>query len=315
MLCRISYDSSYYSRKLFTYKDKYKNCNDSNNILICGNKYEGQKKEQIDFNIHNFYVTNLSRVIALNKYSKNAKCKNNKLIIAITSAPNYYLQRESFRFSYENYTKYVSFLFFTGLSNRTNENMLLFDEQNQYHDIVIFNYISSYYNSSLLMVLLMKWVYRKCKEYLYLIYHTSDVYFNLKLFLKQYHFANYSFISKIVKKARVIRKRNSRFYIPYKIYNYSHFPDYPSGPFIALSPFAIRIISLFDYNKITNLWIDDVIIGIIFDYAQLKGKNINNICNTYPASHYLPNLDFIKESYIYIHSLPPGSIYYLHNII
>lgn len=94
----------------------------------------------------------------------------------------------------------------------------------------------------------------------------------------------------------MVRNNNSRFFIPYYIYNQIHYPDYPNGPLIAFSKKAVKLISEFDYNRIINIWMDDVIIGMVINV-------------------FLPNISFIKHNLIYIHSLPPGAIYFLHSSI
>lgn len=298
-------------KRLIFYERKYDKCNSSTNLLYCGSKYEGYKVEQKNYNPFNYFVTNLTKDISENKHSKYVKCDNKKIIIGITSAPTYYLQRISFRLSYNIYSKYVSYIFFTGMSHDLKENNILINEQRKYHDIVVFNFESSYFNSSLLMVLVIKWINKKCTKYNYFVYHTSDVFFNIQLFTKHYIKTSYNYIAKLFYKPKVVRSKRSRFYIPFKVYKNSVFPTYPSGPFIALSKNAIRAFSIFNFSKITNIWIDDVVLGLVFNQLNIIGKNINNIINNYPIYYYLPNIDHIKNKLIYIHSLPPGSIYFL----
>lgn len=184
---------NYYIQRLIFYDMKYRNCNDNVNVLKCGSCYEERKNEHID-NDPKYYITNLSYSPIINTLSKNVVCSLSIIIIGITSAPNFDFQRLSFRLSYKKFNTYIKYYFFTGLSSNTSENEKLFLEQNYYNDIIIFNFESSYFNSSLLMISAMKWINRNCEKYMYFIYHSSDVYFNIKYFIQLYNTTTYNYI-------------------------------------------------------------------------------------------------------------------------
>lgn len=299
-------------KKLFHFVRNYENCyNYSLTPLSCGHKYEGykvQKKGKFPQNV----LVNLS-VCKNIKTIFHTKCLSNKLIIGIVCAPNHYLERLAFRTGYANYNN-VTVLFFTGLSDDFNINELLKSESFYHKDIVIFNFVSHYFNSSLMLSLELKWINTNCIEYKYFIYHTADVFFNFHLFYKKYIQSDVVFplLGQILKKNRVLRSNRSRFYVPYEIYNKSHYPPQPNGPLVAFSSKTIEKMVKRVCKVKMSFWMDDVFLAFLIKDVRIKPYNLKNVISLYPVQiKKLPSLYSIASNIIYIHSLPPAAILYL----
>lgn len=313
-----NYSNTYYrylnsiKHKLYIYVSSYNNCNNySSTPLYCGHKIEGYKKQKKGFHPHDVLV-NIT-VHELIKSVDKIVCNNKELIVGVVSAPQHFMERLSLREGYKRYNS-LSLYFFTGLSNITSVNELLKDENALYKDMIIYNYISHYFNSSLMFVLEIKWINENCKGYKYFIYHTTDVYFNYNLFYKMYIAKPYKYhlIGQILKKNRVLRSNKSRFYVPYTIYNSTHYPPQPNGPLVAFSLETIKKL----VNNVNNIkmsfWMDDVYLSFLIKESKIKVTNMKNVISLYPVQiKKLPNLSYIISHIIYIHSLAPGAILYL----
>lgn len=184
-----------------------------------------------------------------------------------------------------------------------------------YHDLVVFDFISHYFNSSLMLTLELFWIYTNCYHYKYFIYHTPDVFFNVNYFYLQYiknSTTIYEVIAQMLYKNRVLRSNRSRFYVPYSIYNHSHYPPQPNGPLIILSLNAIKkIINSIDRVKF-SFWMDDVFLAFLLKLVNITTHHLNNAISLYPVQiKKHPSLSFIVKKIIYIHSLPPGAILFL----
>lgn len=297
-------------KKLLYYASKYSNCNSTRNPLYCGHKYEGYKLQKKDIYPNNVIVkfSNYKQI----KIIGNTICRNNKIIVGVVSAPDNFLQRLALRMGYISYG--LALIFFTGLSTNYKVNKLVKNENEYYHDIIIFDFVSHYFNSSLMLVLELNWIYNNCKKYKYFIYHTPDVYFNYFLFYKIYitNVYTYPLIADILVNNKVLRSNRSRFYVPLSIYSNKYYPLQPNGPLIAFSLDTIKkIVNNIEKVNMT-FWMDDVYLAFLIQHIKIKTYQFKNVISTYPIqSKTLPTTSFIISNITYIHSLPPGSIYFL----
>lgn len=297
-------------KNLLYYSSKYRNCNSTVSPLYCGHLYEGYKTQKNGLHPSNVLVS-LSNYKRINTIG-NTVCINKEIIIGVVCAPDNFMHRLSLRKGYKSYN--LTLLFFTGLSDNIKVNELIKNENDYYHDIIIYNFVSHYFNSSLMLVLELKWIFQNCRCYKYFIYHTPDVFFNYHLFCKTFINATYTYplIAQILKRNRVLRSNRSRFYVPFSVYNKTHYPPQPNGPFIAFSLNTIQqIVNNIDKVKMT-FWMDDVYLAFLVKQNKIETHNIKNAISLYPVQiKSLPNLSIIASRILYIHSLPPGSIFYL----
>lgn len=300
-------------RKLLFYVKKYKNCNSTLTPLYCGHKYEGYKVQKKGL-YPNSVIVNLSNYYRINNIG-NTKCKGKEVIIGVVCSPDSFLQRVALRMGYLSHN--IVLLFFTGLSNNKRLNELVMKENNYYHDIIIYDFVSNYFNSSLMLVLELYWIFKYCKNYKYFIYQTPDVFFNYCLFFKTYVKKGYTYplIAQILRRNRVIRSNRSRFYVPFSVYNNTHYPPQPNGPLIAFSLNTVRHI-INNINKVKmTFWMDDVYLAFILHHIKIRTYHFKNVISMYPVQiKKLPNISVIIKKVMYIHSLPPGSIFFLMQI-
>lgn len=301
-------------KKLLFYNIMYNNCNIRNNPLLCGHRYEGYKKQKKGIHPSNI-LSNLSLYKSIEILTDRV-CERKDIIIGVVCAPHHFMERMSIRMGYKKY-KNELLLFFTGLSSEEIDNKRLYEENDIYNDIVIFDFISYYFNSSLLMVLEINWVNSKCKEFKYLVYHTPDVFLNYFLFYKKYiietKIIHHVIAQKLIRN-RVLRSNKSRFYVPFAVYNSSYYPPQPNGPLIIFSKNILNLlISRVDNVKL-SFWMDDVFLSFLLYETKINIYNLNNIISSYPVQvKVLPNVSHIITKVIYIHSLPPGAIFFLLN--
>lgn len=103
----------------------------------------------------------------------------------------------------------------------------------------------------------------------------------------------------------------SKFYIPYEIYNRTYYPPYVNGPFIAISEKTMnKICSIIDEMK-SVLFIDDVYFGLLMEYAKnIEIKEISDKCVPFYPGNFKRKIDEYKRKVIYVHPLMPGAINY-----
>lgn len=286
----------------------YKACINKTNMINCGRNKSIFKK-------HNKPSPIFRKQFILPKteckvYSHTIKeCNSKKLfiLVGVGTGPEYFYERHVYRIYYQKF-KYLNYYFFMGLPKNDSIYKKVYEENEIYKDIIIFPFISSYYNLTSQIICTFKWVNTNCHKYKWYIHQTSDSYLNVRKifsFLKYYNECK-CIIGYIHNNTAVIRNRNSEFYIPYHVFNSSLYPPYPNGPGYFVHKNAIREICE-NFNIATpKLWIDDVFIGIVIFNTNISLINLNSYFHMFGKIYYR---DINK--YFLIHNLSPSEIYLL----
>lgn len=286
----------------------YKKCISRTNIVQCGrNKSIIHKHNKPPTNYRKGFILPLTECKIISTTLK--MCNENRVIvlIGIASGPDYFYERYVYRLYYNKF-KYVKYYFFMGLSENKYINKKIYKENEIYKDIIIFSFVSSYYNLTTQIVCTLKWVSSHCSNYKWYIHQTSDTFLNIN---RIFHFLKKQIeckcvIGYIFRNMQVDRVKNNTFYIPYNIYNYKIYPPYPNGPGYIVHKSAIN-----EINKRINIsnpkvWIDDVYIGIVISNTNISLVNIKTHCHMFG---FINNKNLNR--YFIIHNLSPSEIYFL----
>lgn len=205
--------------------------------------------------------------------------------------------------------------FFIGESRNEEINRMVAEENRKYNDMIIFNYISSYYNNSLQFIMSMRWIYNNCKSFRYILSQQSDTFVNIPHFKNKYEFSssNYSIISIIRKKEKVIRNKKSIWYIPYSIYNKSNiWPDFPYIPHLFLHSSTVEKIVNASYYLNEILFMDDVYLGMLLEFSNLNITAIKiNAKFILHFNYRSADVDIIKNNILFMHGIKPEVVLYL----
>jgi hypothetical protein len=177
-------------------------------------------------------------------------------------------------------------------NNKSNIDKLLHLEQQKYNDLIQGNFIDSYRNLSYKSLIAWKWIKNNCNKASYIIKLDDDVFLNifkLKQILNNYNIfksINNSFICYLYTRSKPIRDLKSiysKWYVTQNEYNLNlyknmsifddGYPCYCRGVGVVMTPDIISKLYLKSF-QIKLFWIDDVYVGILGKYVNVKFENI-----------------------------------------
>lgn len=236
------------------------------------------------------------------------------ILMGILTRPKEFILRNLYRKIYENYTD-TSYLFFTALSLDPEVNEMVKQEADLFKDLIVFNYISSYWRSSSQMIIIYKYLSKYCDNYIYFMYHQGDIYFNYKLFKKMYlnpDNITYPVIGVNYARSEVVRDPNRPWFVPMDLFPNQFYDPYVSGSCFFLSKDTVNNCSKIADTTTPFIWMDDVYTGMLFKRLGIQIEDIMDHANVlYPVYFVLPGIKVIMENYIFLHTLTPGEVLHI----
>lgn len=283
---------------------------------MCGRNETAYNSLKIAIKPHVTYIP--YTLIKLCKFYNRLECKNVYLYIGILTRPECLYERLITRRILNN-IKYINYIFITGFSLDEYINLMLSKEVNYYSDIIRFNIINSYYNSSLIMSCFYLYLFKNCQNIKWIMKLDIDTYFNPHKIFDLLHNLNnnISVIGSINKNSKLKCNSNNKWSIKCgnKNQSFLHIPSYPYGPAFIFKFSIISCINTYFINRNEIIWIEDIFFGILMHYCHLKYLDISNITEiTYKPKYNLS----ITRNNIFIHGLNPIEIFlanklYLNN--
>lgn len=184
---------------------------------------------------------------------------------------------------------------------------LLDEESTVFGDIVQQDFLDTYNNLTLKMLMGMEWVTKFCHNASYVMKVDSDVFLNVNYLVHQLLHpelpprSNY-FTGFIVSYTEPIRNKESKWYIPEEVYPGDTYPPYPSGPaYVFSGDMAEKIYEV--AQDILVFGIEDAFIGICLYKLNILpvkapknmfhghkiGYNPYTFCNLVMVHHYKDN--------------------------
>jgi hypothetical protein len=234
------------------------------------------------------------------------KFKSKFIFIYIFTSLKSFTKRQLIRNTWANKSLNLfeyNLVFIIGKTNYLNETVdeLLYLEQQKYNDLIQGNFIDSYRNLSYKSLIAWKWIKNNCNQASYVFKLDDDVFLNifkLKKILNNYNIfksTSNSFICK-VPNSSPIRDPNSKWFVTENEFNlklYENvtdnggYPNYCSGVGVVMTPDIISKLYLKAF-EIKLFWIDDVYVGILGKYINVKFEII--------ASYYSNDLNRLNET-------------------
>nr|DBA26309.1 TPA: hypothetical protein GDO54_010588 [Pyxicephalus adspersus] len=171
--------------------------------------------------------------------------------------------------------KKIKTLFLLGTAmkeeERANYQKLLEFENQIYGDILQWDFLDSFFNLTLKEVHFLKWMTIYCHQVPYIFKGDDDVFVsptNILDFLDGNKQPDL-FVGDVLLKARPIRKKENKYYIPTSLYNKSLYPPYAGGGGFVMAGSLVR--KLFKASETLDLYpIDDVFLGMCLEVIKVN---------------------------------------------
>lgn len=199
------------------------------------------------------------------------------LLLFIKTAPENYDRRSAIRKTWgnENYVHSqfnanIKTLFALGipgpLKGKDLQRKLIWEDQ-EYKDIIQQDFVDSFYNLTLKLLLQFSWTNTFCPHAKFLMTADDDIFIhmpNLIEYLQELEQTGVRdfWIGHVHRGGPPVRDKNSKYYVPYEMYRWPAYPDYTAGAaYIISSDVAAKV---YEASQALNssLYIDDVFMGL-----------------------------------------------------
>ncbi|KAG8445017.1 hypothetical protein GDO86_009964 [Hymenochirus boettgeri] len=256
------------------------------------------------------------------------KCSGDiDLLIVVKSIITQHDRREVIRKTWGKDTeidgKKVRTLFLLGTAmkeeERANYQKLLEFENLIYGDILQWNFLDSFFNLTLKEVHFLKWMSIYCNNVKYVFKGDDDVFVspvNVLEFLDG-NSAPDLFVGDVLEKAKPIRKKDNKYYIPAALYNKSYYPPYAGGGGFIMAGSLVK--RLYKASETLELYpIDDVFLGMCLEVIKVHPifhegfktfgivKNKNSKMNKDPC---------FFQSMLVVHKLLPDDLMHMWKLV
>ncbi|KAI1891549.1 hypothetical protein AGOR_G00144940 [Albula goreensis] len=217
----------------------------------------------------------------------------------------------------------VKTLFLLGASSneaeKANHQKLLEYEDYIYGDILQWDFLDSFFNLTLKETHFLKWFSTYCGEVSYIFKGDDDVFVNVQNifeFLRDTNIKNL-FVGDVLFKAKPIRKKENKYYIPQALYNKTHYPPYAGGGGFLMDGTLAR--KLYAASETLDLYpIDDVFLGMCLEVLQVSPVK-HNAFKTFGLvknkSSRLNKEPCFFKSMIVVHKLLPPELTRMWNLV
>lgn len=199
---------------------------------------------------------------------------------------------------------------------------LLAYESNTFRDILLWDFEDTFFNLTLKETHFLQWVNHSCAGVKYIFKGDADVYVNVENILEMLRGLDPHhdlFVGDIIVRARPIRRRNSKYYVPEFVYGQGVYPSYAGGGgFVMSGHTALRLNRA--CQEVELFPIDDVFLGMCLQRISLQptrheGFRTFGIVRSSAAPH-LQVFDpcFYRELMV-VHSLTVPQIWLMYNLL
>ncbi|KAK1896933.1 UDP-GlcNAc:betaGal beta-13-N-acetylglucosaminyltransferase 7 [Dissostichus eleginoides] len=220
--------------------------------------------------------------------------------------------------------KRVKTLFLLGkpssVAERANHQKLVEYEDYIYGDILQWDFLDSFFNLTLKETHFLKWFHTYCPSVRYVFKGDDDVFVsvdNIFEFLEGSNQANNLFVGDVIVKAKPIRKKENKYYIPLALYNKTHYPPYAGGGgFLMDGNLARRLYFVADTLELYP--IDDVFLGMCLEVLQvtpIKHNAFKTFGLVKNKSSKLNREPCFFKSMIVVHKLLPSDLMHMWHMV
>ncbi|XP_069753199.1 lactosylceramide 1,3-N-acetyl-beta-D-glucosaminyltransferase A [Narcine bancroftii] len=218
------------------------------------------------------------------------KCQDQDvlLLLFVKSSPKNSHRRDAIRqtwgneqYIYSELKAIIKVIFVLGihkdLSQRKRVQRNLLVEDQQHSDLIQQDFYDDFHNLTLKLIFQFEWANTFCKNAKFVMSSDDDVFIhtpNLINYLLQLDKEIMNFwIGRVHRGAPPIRNKESKYYVPYEMYQWPSYPDYTAGAgYVVSQDVAVKVYkALMTLN--TSLYIDDVFMGICAKMMEVPPQN------------------------------------------
>ncbi|KAL2804753.1 lactosylceramide 1,3-N-acetyl-beta-D-glucosaminyltransferase [Daubentonia madagascariensis] len=199
------------------------------------------------------------------------------LLLFVKTAPENYDRRSAIRKTWGN-EKYVQSqlnaniktLFALGTPNLLKgeelQRKLVWEDQ-MYHDIIQQDFVDSFYNLTLKLLLQFSWANNFCPHAKFLMTADDDIFIHMPNLieylqsLEQIGVQDF-WIGRVHRGAPPIRDKSNKYYVSYEMYQWPAYPDYTAGAAYIISGDVAAKVYEASQTLNSSLYIDDVFMGL-----------------------------------------------------
>ncbi|XP_062849010.1 lactosylceramide 1,3-N-acetyl-beta-D-glucosaminyltransferase B [Trichomycterus rosablanca] len=208
------------------------------------------------------------------------KCANRDvmLLLFVKSSPENFERRQAIRSTWGNEVYIeralgvtVRVLFALGRHprplDRKKLQQKLYSEDQRYQDLIQQDFIDSFHNLTIKLLLQLGWKHAYCRHARFLMSADDDIFVhlpNLIRYLREVDRAGVKdfWVGKVHRGAPPIRRKDSKYYVSEEMYPWLLYPDYtPGAGYVVSSDVASRVYQA-SLTLNASLYIDDVFMGI-----------------------------------------------------
>uniref|UniRef100_A0A8C7ZYS1 Hexosyltransferase n=1 Tax=Oryzias sinensis TaxID=183150 RepID=A0A8C7ZYS1_9TELE len=250
------------------------------------------------------------------------------LLIVIKSVATQHDRREVIRKTWGKEQvldgKRVKTLFLLGKpsneAERENHQKLVEYEDKIYGDILQWDFLDSFFNLTLKETHFLKWFHTYCPDVRYVFKGDDDVFVsveNIFEYLESIKNEKNMFVGDVLVKAKPIRKKENKYYIPEALYNETYYPPYAGGGgFLMDGPLARRLDRA--ANTLELFPIDDVFLGMCLEVLHVTPTKHNAFKTFGLVKNRKSRLNrepcFFKNM-IVVHKLLPAELMHMWHLV
>lgn len=202
------------------------------------------------------------------------------ILIFVHSAPDHFDRRATIRRTWAGKNKIsgkiIKCVFLIGSVNDMQLQKELFQEQQQFKDMVQGNFIDSYRNLTYKFVMGLKWISHYCRQAKYILKTDDDMFVDM-FQMVDYLTASFGYPTPsdlimcfVIPYANPKRSQRSKWRVSFKEYKNQKYPTYCSGWAIIMSPDVVFNLYQESFN-VPYFWVDDVFVsGILAQKIGVK---------------------------------------------
>lgn len=219
------------------------------------------------------------------------------LLVFIKTSPENFRRRRAIRATWGNETYIqkslgatVKVLFALG-AIRTKDNEPLWtkrsgaifqeqlaEENRRFGDLIQQDFLDSFHNLTLKLILQFRWLHQHCAHAQFFMTADDDIFVhmpNLVRYLQEASSRSVTnfWVGKVHRGAPPIRKKESKYYVPFEMYQWPLYPDYTAGAaYVVSKDVADRVYhAMLTLNA--SIYIDDVFMGICGNAIGVSPQN------------------------------------------
>lgn len=199
---------------------------------------------------------------------------------------------------------------------------LMQQESHYYKDILLWDFLDTFFNLTLKEIHFLSWAEQFCGNVKFVFKGDTDVFVNVENLISYSQTQDPSkdlFVGDIINRAKPIRSKKSKYYIPETMYGLGMYPAYAGGGGFLMSGVTMKKLSK-SCNEVELFPIDDVFLGMCLQRVNItpvlhEGFKTFGITKPSAAPHLQTFDPCFYRDLMVVHSLKPAEIWLMWNLL